>query len=510
MLRSLALSTLALLALDGLSTAVAPVTGRSLTQAAAAADDDGAPASQAQIKSATVKTRAKASGGYTFSFWVRPEGRLHGSVASVTGTITDPVTGAVLQEVELTEGIRTRLVFSGSVGAASSLDSVRVYPQVAADHAASLGLSDDELEVLASGLALDESGEAIVGPLKLRGGISASGELRLKVQHEDKNWDAEGVTGVAVADAEGSRWALGLEGVRQVFQQGLDSDFIVIEDDIMIRASARAADGTVLDSVQERITVGPEAGAAPGLDTVRLKETKGGDTKLVTWTDSSESGSALEVELVDADTGASALLTVDDAPIQVVRSFQVDAVQFDPGESPSGYGYLCLIDLLDGAGDPVGEQVEVELTVPQYDAETGTEGTAWQTVTDSTGAVVGSVGFYATAEGVQLAAAWSGGDPRDVASMNLIFEEPFEGPAPLETEVKLAFAGERSKWVQKAEGAVPARFSLTTTLVTPEGEELDSVVATGGGTGVVYKAAGNGKGTKKASVQASQQHFELL
>lgn len=505
MFRTLALSTLALLALDGTTTALAPATGLSLTAEAAADDDD----QKASVKKATVKTKSTSSGSYTHSFWIKPTAKSASTVGSVTGTISDPTTGEILEQLELTEGIRARLIYAGTLGegASDDLTTYTVFPEPTDTS----GLEDAVLEGLATGLTLDDSGEGVLGPLKVRARFTADGSLQVKVMHEDKDWDPDLIASVQVADAEGSRTTMALDEVRQVFKQELTClGCYIIEDEIMLRASVLDGDGNELDSFQQRVTLTEDTRTTPGLSKATLKETKRGDTKLVTWTDSDGTAAALEVDLVDNATGESVLMTTDDTPILTVRGYLADPIEFDPGEAADGYVYLTLIDLIDEAGNPVGEQLEAELTVPSYDAETDTDGENWSTVTDSTGAIVATVGFLATAEGQQLAMAYSGEDARSVTNANLIFEEPYEGPAPLETEVSLSLRGELAKWSQKAEGSVPDGYTLTTTLVTPEGEVLHTTTATGSGPGTVYQTEGNGKGTRKGIRLPLNNHLPLL
>jgi hypothetical protein len=80
----------------------------------------------------------------------------------------------------------------------------------------------------------------------------------------------------------------------------------------------------------------------------------------------------------------------------------------------------------------------------------------------------------------------------------------------LETEVNLSLSLQADKWIQKGDGAVPEDYTLITTLVTPEGEVLTSTTATGGGSGTVYKTAGNGSGTKKAANTVRNIQIALL
>jgi hypothetical protein len=173
---------------------------------------------------------------------------------------------------------------------------------------------------------------------------------------------------------------------------------------------------------------------------------------------------------------------IDDTPVRTQRGDGVSEVEFDPGESPEDYIYPCLIDLIGEDGDPVGRQQEVELTVPPI-GEDGTVGWAYQTFADGDGVI----SFLHDEAGIGVHVIYEGEDVGSVASVNVIFEEPYEGPAPLETEVNATLRVQWNKWVQSGTSEIPDAYTLTTTLVTPEGAELDSTTATGG-TGTVYKS----------------------
>lgn len=311
----------------------------------------------------------------------------------------------------------------------------------------------------------------------------ADGALRVRVLHEDRDWLGEDISGLSATIDTGTESevvSLTISEYRQVWKTndltvaGTDASADAVDVQLLLGAEGEAPEAVMTS----RVDLDPTT-IEPGLTQYTVRETKAGDVKLVTWTESDGQAAALEVEIVDNETGEAVLMTTDDTPVQRIRGYAHDLIEFDPGEDPGSYTYLCLIDLLDTSGDPIGEQLEVDLTVPSYDAEAGTDSYDWQAITDSTGADLGSISFVAGADGLSLSLSYRGDDGAQVESANVIFEEPYEGPAPLETEVNLSLFGEVAKWVQKGEGNIPADYTLTTSLVSPEGETYDTTTAKG-------------------------------
>lgn len=470
MLRRTALSALFLLTGDVAATALAGAGLPSLTAEAAAADFSG------RIKRVKIKKKRVGSG---FKLSARVESAKDATAASAKLTLSDASTGVELESLTVDDPVRARVFFSAPLAAGSSTDlsTYRVYPQLAEN-------SDAETIFDPAGIELDEHGEAVAGPYKLRARVSAGGELQVSISNEDRGWDPGSITSLRVAGADGGPGWLSLDGIRHTLRADLSEGF-VFEDNIMMKAILFDGDGAVLDTLQQTMAP-PAADATPGFDRLSLKETKKGQPKLVTWTTSDGTAAALEVELTDRSSGETVLYTVDDSPMLTERTYVYTHLEFDPGETPAGQTYLCLIDLVDDSGLPVGEQYEVELVPP---AVPEGEDHAFTTVPFADGQ--GSVGLLNTGDGTfhVVGALWSD-DARQASSFNLIFEEPFEGPAPLETEVSVGLHGQLDKWVQKGEGTVPASYDLTTTLTTAEGAVLESLTVAGGGTGQVYSEGG--------------------
>ncbi len=511
MLRTLALSALTLLALDGLSTVLAPATGVSLTSEAAAADFTG------RIKNVRIRKRRTGSG---FKVVARTGGDSAESVASAEITLSNATTGEIIDELVLDEGLRGKQVFTGQLdGLTDNGGGTVTLVFNLTDEIDSNGDpfgEQQEFEVSVDGLDVKPAEDTTADGWKVRVRANTSGQLTVVLGNEDKNWGGGATVEVSASVDGGEATELGLDEVRQRFASNIDDEFdwdeeggYTPDERIQLDATLYDVDGNVLDTLSQLVSH-PDELDEPALGSATLKETRSGVAKLVSYTDSDGQPASLEVELTNSETGETVIQTTDDTPVSSARSFNTALIEFDPGEDPGDYIYLGLIDLIDDNGDPTGDQMEVELTVPTYDAETDTPGEAWQTITDADGVAVGTIGFYASQDGVGMAMAYQGEDTRSVASANIIFEEPYEGPAPLETEVNLEFVAQADKWLQKGDSAVPDFYSLTTSLVTPDGTELDSLTATGEGTGTVYKTDGNGKGTRKGIKCHCPVHLELL
>jgi len=468
MLRQTALSALLLLTADVTTTALTPLGVDSLTAEASAADFTG------RVKRIKIKKK-RVGTGYKLS--TRAEGTGTDTAASAEVTVSHADTGELLETLAIDAPARARVFFSVQLTADASTDltTYKVYPQLAEGSDADFTFDD-------TGYELDENGEAIAGAYKLRAKVTGSGELQVSITHEDRDWDPATISSMKVTDADGGPGWLSLDGIRHTFQADLDLGDNVFEDHLIFRAVLYDSDGSILDDFQQTTTL-PTASDAPGFDQISVKETRKGVAKLVTWTTSEGDAAALEVEMTDRATGETVLYTVDDTPILTERTYLHTGLQFDPGEAPDGYTYLCLIDLIDDNGEVVGEQYEVEVVPPSV-AEG--EDYAFTTVPFADG--LGAVGLLNTGDGDYhvVGALWSD-DAGQASSFNLVFEEPFEGPAPLETEVTATVVDQLDKWVQKGEGVVPEGYDLTTTLTTAEGVVLETSTVSGGGTGTVFK-----------------------
>lgn len=468
------------------SEALSPITGVSL-MGQAQAQFTG------RIKRVKIKRRRVGSG---FKIVARSEGADAGAVASAEVTIS--AAGDVLDALEL--GAAQRAATMGIIDIDGPIVDATLQvtaPIVYAD--GSVGEEPAE-SLIPLELAVGENGRvqgdgAGENGFKARARENRDGQLIVVVRHENKGWDGA-LTGLELL-IDGEPRPMVVQGVRQRRVATTDID-LEAAGPLQVETTLFDAEGEVVDRRAEIVTVSEDV--VPQVSKVTARETRGGEAKLVTITRSDGQNAQLTVDITDAETGDVVLGTVDDNPVSSVRTFFTSGVEFDGGESPGGYVYLCLVDLIDANGDPTGQQTEVELQVPEY-----VEGeVVMTTATFSDG--LGQVVMAVDDEGYHLGVGVRGDGP--IMAANVIFEEPFEGPAPLELEYRAAFDGQLDKWIQKGDGALPERYTVSTTL-SDAGVVVGAVEgASGSGVGTVHK---NGSGTRKAANQVKQnQQVKLL
>ncbi|MFT5679610.1 MAG: hypothetical protein ACI8RZ_000514 [Myxococcota bacterium] len=478
MLRRTALTALLLLSADAATTALSPLGAPSLTAEASAADFTG------RIKRVRIKRRRSGSG---YRLITQTGGDTSGSVAKVETKVRHP--SEFLQKDEPLEVVVLDIdVVNRLVG--TSTDTGDIAPNATVTVMLS-NIEDDDfgwdeedgytpeertkLEILMA----DGQGEGVgEGGQKVRVRVTNDGALRVIVSNEDRDWDPDTVASIATTLDGETINRVEVEEVRQKWIADLETDLSEY-DAVTVETILYDADGAVLDTQTQTVSL-TDDGQEPGVNDIKLKETNKGAAKLVTWTTSDGDAASLEVELTDSETGEAVIYTVDDAPVLTERTYLYEGIEFDPGESPEQHYYLCLIDLIDASGDPVGEQYEVELIIPTLE-----EGEDYAVYTDSFADGTGSVGFLNTGDGYHVVGALWHEDAGQAVSFNLIFEEPFEGPPPLETGVNATIVSQQDKWIQKG-GALPSSYDLTATLTTAEGAVLESITASGSGTGSVY------------------------
>lgn len=329
---------------------------------------------------------------------------------------------------------------------------------------------------------------------KARVRVDRAGALRVVVLNEDGGWigDLRGVT----ASAEGAEpMALTLDGVRQRRVATTDVD-LEATGPVQVQTTLVDAEGAVLDARTETVSVVDDL-ETPEILSIKAKATRDGRAKLVTITRSTGDDTRLTVGLTDRESGEVALDATDDSPVSTVRSF-FGSVEFE--DDPTGSVYLCLVDLLDSAGDPTGEQYEFEVVVPEHVAGEATS-TAYPI-----GDGLGELRMWRDDAGHHFSIGLRGSP--EVAAANVIFEEPFEGPQPRDTEVLLDFQAQYEKWIQKGDGALPEQFEVTT-IMSAQGAVVGAVEGATGSPdgGAVFS---NGFGTRKASAQATQNQASQI
>ena len=474
MLRRTALTALLLLSADAATTTLAPLGAPALTQAATAADFTG------KIKRIRIKKTRVGSG---FKVVARTTGDTSDSIDSVETRIS---TGDGAEETVMTAATNSRLVATGGEGSGIDPDGT-VTVMLSNDENDDFDWEEGETysaeERMRLEMTLSSGSGEIIGEAgrKVRARLTSDGALRIIVSNEDRSWDPDTVASIAYTTDGETITRVGIDEVRQRWTANLETD-LSAADAVTVQTTLYDAEGVVLDSQIETVALSEEVD--PGIGNVSAKETSKGDAKLVTWTTTSGDVGSLEVALTDPETGEAVLYTVDDDPVLTERTYLSPALEFD--DDPTGSVYLCLIDLIDASGDPVGEQYEVELTMPSL--EEGEE-SALSVVSFADG--TGNVSFLNIGDAYYVVGALWHEDVALAESFNLIFEEPFEGPPPLETEVNAELISQRDKWIQKGDGALPDAYDVSVTLTTAEGEVLEELSASSSGTGAVYRD-GNG------------------
>jgi hypothetical protein len=493
--RSALLALPLMLAADVATTALTP--GASLTASAHAADFTG------KIKRIKIKKRRTGSG---FKVVAKTTGDSTDAAGSVETTLT-PLDGGPALEVGTMDAPRA---VRANYSMTAELTGAGPYT-----YTMSAIINGEDQTFVFEELVLDG---AWVEDSTEDGGVS----IRMKLASNKNGEGAEALAGALDRDHDGgildnlggflsagtmtggSLGAASLTRVAERYVGSLDGgDVDPTGFDYAVTTTIRNADGEIVDTVSEQLTLS-DAVEDDGLQTVKLRENRRGQTKVATVTNSLDGDvGALEVQVIDAATGAYILDAYDTEPVSVERWFQVGGLEFDPGESPDGYTYLMLADMIDSNGDPFGEQQEFEVSIDGLEAKTAPNGDEFP---DNTVAVfgLGGEGGIGTVEREDDGTytfffSFAGTDAGLVADVNLIFEEPYEGPAPLETEVNLPLALEWKKWVQKGGESLPdTGVSVSVNVVSEEGVVLDRVQTSADGTGTVYKTNdGGAKGTRK-------------
>jgi hypothetical protein len=299
---------------------------------------------------------------------------------------------------------------------------------------------------------------------------------------------------------------LPIEEYRQTWSEDLDIDPAVLESAARIQAQTELLDvsGEVVATRLEDVQLEGDDDLDIGISRVNLGETGRGDVKMSTWTASNGDAASLQVQVTDTETGEVALSTLDEAPVRTVRAFS-SSTTFD--DDSQGYIYLVLLDLIGANGDPIGEQHEVELLASP---DLGPDGIYGEEYFGFFGDGQGAVAMIPSEDGFDVEVLWQGDGVGEVESVNVIFEEPFEGPAPLELEVQTQLVGQFDKWVQKGGTPTPSSSIVGAVLADEIGQILEEISTSGGGDGTVYRTEGNGKGTKKSNIKFPFIPRELL
>jgi len=477
-----------------------------LVQEAAAADFTG------RIKRIRIKKRRANNG---FRVVTRTQIDSGNAATSATIAITDRTTGEVLYEGSESS------TCNASGHHAAALSDLFGSEDLAKEYlAAGVGLqlkatslTDGDLSFDPVVFTQDENGDsdwvegAHASGVKFRARLR-NGELRVVTLHKDATWLPITLTDLTAdfkKDA-GKGESVGSGAVFFTYSKNKHC-FEIDENDISfgdnnnnrITTTVTVGDGSTLEVtpdglVEIKETLGTieasdDAVVLPGgdapeiqLERINLRDTNSGAEKLVVYT-SSRTGElgTLEAQLVDEETGEFVLDAIDETPVQRTRVFAEPGLSFDGGVSElSDATYLLLLDFFSEEGEIVGPQREIKLTLDGVNKEGNAAGDILGTFDVEGGLGKGTV-VYEEAGTLGLVLEWSGDDAAQIASASFTFEEPFEGPPPLETEVRLDFAYEIDKWVLKSSASITdgATAKVTIHAFDATGAAIDSYTTTG-------------------------------
>jgi len=251
--------------------------------------------------------------------------------------------------------------------------------------------------------------------------------------------------------------------------------------DVYVKTTAQNAAGMSYDNVDLPETLGEiltveftEMGAEDGGDGIQgaiLQETAAGELILVTVAATDGGGGDLEVSVVDDASGERALAG-DGEPSQIERQFVAERQLFDDGDFATDYPYLVLVDLLSDGGEPIGEQVELELRPVAGLADIALETAREVDLGESDGSVGGAIWMDEDGMGY-LFVAVNGQGAAAIQSVELSFEEPFEGPAPMESNPELDLVREWRQWEHSGEALTEGGLLEATLSLTDGGEQVD-------------------------------------
>lgn len=402
-----------------------------------------------RVKNIRIKRKRVGSG---FKIAARTDAASTNSVASADVTLRSAATGEVIEALELGEARRARVDAVLPEGAALlGIEAGRALTVelVDADGAGGQIVTVIPAVIMAADGGTVRGEGVSTNGYKVRMRVDRAGALRMVVFNEDGGWTGD-LLGATVSAEGVEPLALSIDGVRQRRVATTDVD-LEAAGLLVVETTLRDADGSVIDARTETLSATNDPNASK-IVSIKAAQTRDGRAKLVTITQSTGQSARLKVALTNRETGQAALEVIDDSPVRVVRSF-FGSVEFDEGEDPAGSVYPCLVDLIDANGDPIGEQYEVEVIAPEY-----IEGEATSTAYPI-GDGLGELRMWRDDDGFYFSIGLRGSS--EVMAANVIFDGIVEG-------------------------------------------------ATGSDPGTVYTASGNGSGTRKASVLATQNQASQL
>lgn len=282
-----------------------------------------------------------------------------------------------------------------------------------------------------------------------------TGYLELKVQGLARDADLSAVTSATLSsdsgiDTDGSTTVgMGLARTKArvkfklgTVKEGADSEGYAYSYEIYISDTDETLSGEVTLRSDER---------AAGIVSSQLKQKNNGDLKHVVWTLDNEPDAthALDVAIYDAATGEDLLILDGDTPIYQARYFEADVAQaFDA--DPAGSAYDVTLVGYDADGRTVGSFDQTWTFTDGWNAgselpQDASLSEGWEGTRGILNATIGGD------DTLEMYAALTGARSQDIVTIEVQFNEPFEGPTPQENPLQLTFSGDFQKWVQTTE-----------------------------------------------------------
>lgn len=477
MYKTLGITALATLAIGAIS--IAAETAVSITApglnvgSADAADFTG------RIKRIRIKKR-RVGEGFKLSTQTTGNGSSETEVASAKAVLTD-ANGSTIETVTLGTAFHGTVVASTTTTDAEMGDSITITLA-----------GDDSVESQVTVALKNGKGQGTNDDgWKAKATLNAQGTLRVVVMNEDRDWDGAALTSVSVTgENSASALSMDLTGNDKSLQATLSTDLDTYST-VTATITLFDADGVEIESASQDFEFdGTDALEDAPLDSIDIESTEKG-ISLTTWTVNDGSDLALEVDLTDAETGKSVLMTVDDTPMLNQQSYALGPIAFK--DAPDGSTYALTVDGLVLGGVPQWS-MDSKVTMPKY--ASGSETSSYQVFEDLSGAV----GFVQDDTGIYLHVIYEGEKPVDGIAITVA---TVDGPVPIDVdykEIDMEMVGSWSKWVQSSETALPELWEVTVTVTTADGEQVQTSTTTGSGDGSVYEAAAAERGVFPTSL----------
>jgi len=404
-----------------------------------------------------------------------------GSDDTVTGVITQPGTTNLVAKIAL-KPTRSKARFDQELGAEVAVASVSL-PTVTTET-----LTVEAGDVFSDVTAKDGT--------VVRVRLTDSGRLITVVRNTDAAWDPQlahdylekamvtpkGGEAVAVDVADydiTTRWRADTADSSLGRGVTLDKDgYYVIGDERLetVQLALTWADsGATFETLSDTVPVPPSESSSVGL--VRVNDTRDGIARVRAITEAGAKPTlGVYVEDAAGKPLVDALLT---SPRFTVQAFVSEPIAFEGGEDAGGVTYLVVLDAYDATGGLVGAQREVEITIPDAD-----ERKAFDPVRVDDGIAVAVSRFDGR---VRLTAAYEGAPTVD--SVVLQFQEPYEGPAPLEPTLEVDQASTFQDWRVVGTELLPESTLSVEVDLAEAGGTVDLISSTATESGTVYRTS---------------------